>query len=148
MASTKWKPLTPRPFNWAMKPLDSADTGVKTLDDGRLELNIRHDILKGVTAAMLGWWFRNIDGTMEHMGQTYPRNLIWHPIDHIHYEVARRSPEGTAGPGVRFLIVVASSGLLSVVDVGPTRHNHALQQRRVARAGLSAFRAVFQYSGR
>jgi hypothetical protein len=105
MASTKWKPLTPRPFNWAMKPLNSAETGVKTLDDGRLELTIRHDILKGVTPAMLGWWFRNIEGTMEHMGQTYPRYLIWHPIDHIHYEVARRSPDGTAGPGARFLIV-------------------------------------------
>ena len=91
MATTKWKLLTPRPFNWAMKPLDSAETGVKTLDDGRLELTIRHDILKGVTPAMLGWWFRNIEGSMEHMGQTYPRYLIWHPIDHIHYEVARRS---------------------------------------------------------
>ena len=110
MATTKWKLLTPRPFNWAMKPLDSAETGVKTLDDGRLELTIRHDILKGVTPAMLGWWFRNIEGSMEHMGQTYPRYLIWHPIDHIHYEVARRSPDGTAGPGAIFHIVEAFGG--------------------------------------
>ena len=110
MASTKWKPLTPRPFNWAMKPLDSAETGVKTLDDGRLELTIRHDILKGVTPAMLGWWFRNIEGTMEYMGQTYPRYLVWHPIDHIHYQVARRSPDGTAGPGARFFMVEAFGG--------------------------------------
>jgi hypothetical protein len=107
MASAKWKLLPPRPFNWAMKPLDSAEIGVKTLDDGRLELTIRHDILKGVTPAMLGWWFRNIEGTMEHMGQTYPRYLIWHPIDHIHYEVVRRAPDGTAGPGARFYLVEA-----------------------------------------
>lgn len=107
MASTKWKPLTPRPFNWAMKPLASAETGVKTLDDGRLEFTIRHDIVKGVTPAMLGWWFRNIDGTMEYGGQTYPRYLVWHPIDHIHYEVARRAPDGTAGAGARFFIVEA-----------------------------------------
>jgi hypothetical protein len=40
---------------------------VKTLDDGRLELSIRHDILKGVTPAMVDWWFRNIEGTMEHI---------------------------------------------------------------------------------
>src|ERR1700757_5212938 len=107
MARPKWKLLTPRPFNWAMKPLDSAETGVKPLDDGRLELSIRHDIIKGVTPAMLGWWFRNIDGTMEHMGQIYPRYLIWHPIDHIHYAVSRRAPDGTTGPGARFSIVEA-----------------------------------------
>jgi hypothetical protein len=96
-----------RPFNWAMKPLDSARTEFKTLNDGRLGLTIRHDILKGVTPAMLGWWFRHIDGTMEHMGQTYPRYLMWHPIDHIEYAVARRAPDGTAGPGSRFHIVEA-----------------------------------------
>jgi hypothetical protein len=44
---------------------------------------------------------------MEHMGQTYPRYLVWHPIDHIHYQVARRAPDGTAGPGARFLLVEA-----------------------------------------
>ena len=107
MTSTKWKLLPPRPFNWTMKPLDSAQTGVRTLDDGRLELTIRHDILKGVTPAMLGWWFRNVEGTMEHMGQTYPRYLVWHPIDHIHFAVVRRAPDGTAGPGARFHLVEA-----------------------------------------
>jgi hypothetical protein len=107
MTTTKWKLLTPRPFNWTMKSLDSAKTGVKALDDGRLELSIRHDILKGVTPAMLDWWFRNIEGTMEHMGQTYPRYLVWHPIDHIHYALARQAPDGTAGPGAQFHIVEA-----------------------------------------
>jgi hypothetical protein len=71
---------------------------------------------------MLGWWFRNIEGTMEHMGRTYPRMLIWHPIDNIHFEVARRAPDRTAGPGARFRIVVALEGnpdylIDSVVDV-------------------------------
>ena len=107
MTTTKWKLLTPRPFNWTMKALDSAETGVKVLDDGRLELSIRHDILKGVTPAMLDWWFRNIEGTMEHMGQTYPRYLVWHPIDHIHFELARRAPDGSGGQGAQFHIVEA-----------------------------------------
>ena len=122
MATTKWKLLPPRPFNWTMKSLDSAQTGVKPLDDGRLELSIRHDVLKGVTPAMLDWWFRNIEGTMEHMGQTYPRYLVWHPIDHIHFEVARRASDGTAGPGAQFHIVEALGANLdylvdSVADV-------------------------------
>lgn len=110
MAKTQWKPLPPRPFDWAMKPLDSAETGVTTLDDGRLELRIRHDVVKGVTPAMLGWWFRNIEGTIEHKGRTYPRYLVWHPVDHIHYAVARRAPDGTAGPGARFHMVEAFGG--------------------------------------
>ena len=107
MTAAKWAPLPPRPFNWTMKPLDSAETAMKTLDDGRLELTIRHDVVKGVTPAMLGWWFRNIEGSMEHMGQIYPRYLVWHPIDHIQFEVARRAPDGTAGPGAQFHIVEA-----------------------------------------
>src|SRR6516225_9768271 len=120
MTTTKWKLLTPRPFNWTMKPLDSAEIGVKTLDDGRLELSIRHDILKGVTPAMLDWWFRNIEGTMEHMGQTYPRYLVWHPIDHIHYQLARRAPDWTAGPGAQFHIVDALADVLKADDTGHT----------------------------
>ena len=107
MASTKWKLLESRPFDWAMKSLESAETGMNTLADGRLELTIRHDIIKDVTPAMLGWWFRNIDATMEYRGKIYPRYLVWHPIDHIHFKVARRAPDGTAGPGARFHLVEA-----------------------------------------
>jgi hypothetical protein len=90
-----------------MKSLESAETGMNTLADGRLELTIRHDIIKDVTPAMLGWWFRNIDATMEYRGKIYPRYLVWHPIDHIHFKVARRAPDGTAGPGARFHLVEA-----------------------------------------
>jgi hypothetical protein len=90
-----------------MKPLESAKTAVRTLDDGRLEFTIRHDILRGITPAMLGWWFRNIEGTMEYRGRTYPRYLVWHPIDHIHYRLASPAPDGTAGPGSRFFIAEA-----------------------------------------
>jgi hypothetical protein len=71
---------------------------------------------------MLDWWFRHIEGTMAHMGQTYLRYLVWHPIDHIHYELARRAPDGTAGPGAKFHIVEALGANLdflvdSVADV-------------------------------
>jgi hypothetical protein len=122
MASTKWRILPPRPFDWVMKPLGSAETGMSTLPDRRLELTIRHDIIKGVTPTMLRWWFRNIDAPMEYMGRTYPRYLVWHPIDHIHFEVVRRAPDGTAGPGARFHLVEAFGGDLdflidSVADV-------------------------------
>lgn len=104
---SKWKPLPPRPFDWTMKPLTSARTTTSILDDGRRELTIEHEVLAGVTPSMLGWWFRNIEGTMQHMGRTYPRYHVWHPLDHIHYDVAKRAPDGTAGPGAHFHIVEA-----------------------------------------
>ncbi len=90
-----------------MKTLESAVIDSSTLDDGRRVLTICHDVLRGVTPAMLGWWFRNIEGTMEHMGATYPRYLVWHPVDHIHYAVSRPAPDGSAGPGARFHLVEA-----------------------------------------
>jgi hypothetical protein len=41
------------------------------------------------------------------MGRTYPRYLVWHPIDHIHFELARRAPDGSGGRGAQFHIVEA-----------------------------------------
>jgi DAPG hydrolase PhiG domain len=139
MTSTKWKLLPPRPFNWTMKPLACAETGVKRLDDGRLELRIRHDILKGVTPAMIDWWFQNIAGTMEHMGQTYPRYLVWHPIDHIHFELTRRAPDGSGGLGAQFHIVEALGAnldylvdsLADVLKADDTGHILSVRHSRV-----------------
>ena len=144
MATTKWELLPPRPFNWTMKSLESAETGVKHLDDGRLELRIRHDILKGVTPAMIDWWFRNIEGMMEHMGQTSPRYLVWHPIDHIHFELARRAPDGSGGQGAQFHIVEALGANLdflvdAVADVlkaDDTGHTPHAQRDREKVLGL------------
>ena len=77
------------------------------LADGRLELTIEHDVLKGVTPTMLLWWFTHIEGEMEHEGAPVPRYLVWHPLDHIDYRVLDRPPSGEIGAGVRFNIVEA-----------------------------------------
>jgi hypothetical protein len=90
-----------------MKPLSSAKTEETALADGRVRLRIEHDVLRGVTPAMLVWWWRNIDGTMELGRQTQPRYLVWHPVDHIHFELAERLPDGSVGPGAVFHIVEA-----------------------------------------
>ena len=69
-------------------------------------MTIRHAPLRGITPAMLVWWFKNIEGTLEVEGCTYPRYLIWHPYDHIHYEATRHA-DGSISAGVRFHIVEA-----------------------------------------
>ena len=105
--ATKWSLLLPRPVSWVMKPLSSARTEETVLPDGRVRLHIEHDLLGGVTPQMLVWWWRNISGEMELKGQIYPRYLIWHPIDHIHFEINKRLPDGSVGPGAVFHVVEA-----------------------------------------
>jgi hypothetical protein len=106
-SSAKWSLSPPRPVPWTMKPLSSAKTRETVLPDGRVQLHIEHDLLRGVSPQMLVWWWRNMAGEMEVKGQIYPRYLIWHPIDHIHFELVERLPDGSVGPGAVFHIVEA-----------------------------------------
>ena len=90
-----------------MKPVSSARTTQSILRTGQLLLTIEHDTIRGVTPAMLRWWFENLGQTMTLNGQTFPRYLVWHPRDHIHWELAARSPDGGSGQGAHFRIVEA-----------------------------------------
>jgi hypothetical protein len=90
-----------------MKAVSSADTTLVLRADRGLELTIAHDLVRGVTPAMLHWWFLNIDGTMTYDDQTYPRYLVWHPTDHILHQDIALAPDGSAGVGSRRRIVEA-----------------------------------------
>ncbi len=90
-----------------MKPVESARTTGSMRPNGQLVLTIEHDTIRGVTPAMLRWWFETLGQTMTHEGVTYPRYLLWHPRDHIHWELAARSPTGGTGQGAQFRIVEA-----------------------------------------
>lgn len=89
---------------WEMKPLSSAKTSLEILDDGRMYLAIEHDVVHGVTPAMLLWWFRHMKGTIEIEGRAYPRYRVWHPRDHVEHRYVRDPAGGVAGPGSVFLI--------------------------------------------
>lgn len=92
----------PIPVPWTMKPLASAETSLEILDDGRMHLRIRHEVVRSVTPEMLVWWFNNIEGDCEVEGQRYPRYRIWHPLDHVALRYVRRT--SPIGPGARFHI--------------------------------------------
>jgi DAPG hydrolase PhiG domain len=101
-------PILPeRPHAGPMKPVASARTSQSILPSGQLELTIKHDTVRRVTPTMLRWWFENLGQAMTFEGQTYPRYLLWHPRDHIHWELASRSPSGGTGQGAHFRIVEA-----------------------------------------
>ena len=116
--TAQWTLLPPRPISWVMKPLSSAKTEEAIHPDGRVRLHIEHDLLRAVTPRMLVWWWRNIGGDMELKGRAYPRYLVWHPIDHIHFEVVKRLRDGSVGPGAVFHIVEAlGADLKHLIDV-------------------------------
>ncbi|WP_200958096.1 hypothetical protein [Nocardioides sp. Soil805] len=56
---------------------------------------------------MLLWWFRHIGDPTTYLGEEISSYLAWHPLDHIHWELARPAPGGGAGEGARFRIVEA-----------------------------------------
>jgi hypothetical protein len=72
---------------------------------GVLVLTIDHDVVRGVTPAMLAWWFGQIGGTMEYRGRTWSRYRVWHPRDHIEWDLV--GPASPVGVGSRFRIVEA-----------------------------------------
>jgi len=101
-------PLLPeRPHLGPMKSVASARTSQTVLPTDQLLLTIDHDTIRGVSPPMLRWWFENLGQTMVYRGTTYPRYLLWHPRDHIHWELAARSTTGGTGQGAHFRIVEA-----------------------------------------
>jgi DAPG hydrolase PhiG domain len=75
-----------RPVLWPLRPQDSARVS-RSDDGGRRVVTIEHAALTGVTAEMLTWWYGHVPGTMPYADGMYPRYLVWHPLDHISYEV-------------------------------------------------------------
>lgn len=95
----------PLDLPFELKPVESADTGIDRLPDGRMKCWIRHDVLRGVTPCMLDWWFRNLEGTVEFGGRRYNRYRFWHPGDHVHASYHTRRPDGTVGPGASIRLI-------------------------------------------
>jgi len=91
-------------------PLRSVDTATVTFTEcphGRRRITIDHRPLAAVTPAMLLDWFTHLGGTMTYGGLTVERYHAWHPIDHIHWELARPAPGGGAAEGAWFHMVEA-----------------------------------------
>lgn len=103
----KWTLPADKDFGWKMKPLKSAKTNFTIDNDGVFRLTIEHEKVCGVTPKMLFWWFQNIGGEMIYEGKIYPKYLVWHPKDHIHWSLANKSINKKIGTGSYFRIVEA-----------------------------------------
>jgi hypothetical protein len=105
--NTKYELPDPLDFGWEMKSLTSAETSFIIDEQGVFKLNIIHDLIKDVTPTMLLWWFKNIAGNMEYKGNIYRKYSVWHPKDHIHWELVCPGKYEKVGVGAKFKIVEA-----------------------------------------
>ena len=96
----------PEPLSlpWELKPVSSATAAAETLADGRTKLWVKHEMLAGVTPAMLVWWFRHLEGDVEVGGRVLDRYRVWHPFDHVSARYVRRMPDGAIGPGAQMAL--------------------------------------------
>jgi hypothetical protein len=90
-----------------LRTLDSATTEVRSLPGHRIRVTIDHQPLAGITPGMLLWWFQHIGDPVTYAGHRMSGYLAWHPLDHIHWELAEEAPGGGAAEGARFRIVEA-----------------------------------------
>ncbi len=79
----------PREFGWHLKPVETARTCIERLSDGRMTIEIDHEIVRGVTTRMLAWWFQSFDREVMWEGQSLQAYLLWHPLDHVHVRAFR-----------------------------------------------------------
>jgi len=98
-AAAKRKPPEPLGIPWTKKMVGSARSGVEILEDGRIKCWIEHEVIRGVTPAMLVWWFKHLEGDMAYAGKMLNRYRVWHPRDHIAIEYVKRNADGTVGVG-------------------------------------------------
>ncbi len=75
----------PEPLDvpWTMKSVDTAESAVSRLPDGRTRYAIKHDLLRGVEPRMIIWYLNHMTELIEVAGKTVQRYRMCHPRDHI-----------------------------------------------------------------
>src|SRR3954447_24979110 len=96
----------PRPVLYPMRARSSAAVAVSAHPRGRRRVTIDHEPLQ-VSPEMLLWWFRHIGDPTSYDGLPMQNYLVWHPLDHITWELARPATTGGADEGAQFRIVEA-----------------------------------------
>ena len=97
----------PLDLDWPMKAWEDAELELR-YERAHMMMTIEHELVRGVTPAMIDWWFRHIGGEMEINGRTYSRYRVWHPFDHIDWQLVEGDP-AHVGVGAKIRIIEAFS---------------------------------------
>ncbi|MGB0646718.1 MAG: hypothetical protein ACPGQS_06040 [Bradymonadia bacterium] len=89
-------PKTPSALTvpWSSKSIDSAQVSVNTLADGRIRYAIEHDLLRGVTPAMIVWFLNHMTDRLDVGGQNVQFYRLWHPVDHVAMTYLKSAVDG------------------------------------------------------
>ncbi|MGB4777995.1 hypothetical protein [Microbacterium sp.] len=128
----------PLPLSGALRDVIDSRVSITRFPLHRVRITIDHEPLRGVTPEMLLWWFRNIGHDTDYFGQTVPRYRVWHPLDHIRWELAREASGGGVGEGSRFRIVEA---------MGRDERYYIDSVDRVEKLDLTGIRLVLRIAG-
>src|SRR5262245_61040623 len=99
-----------RPVLYPLRAVESATVRYTRHPHGRRRVTIDHRPLSGITPSMLLGWFTHLVDTRRYGGDVIDRYLAWHPVDHIHWALARPASGGGAAEGARFRMVEAFGG--------------------------------------
>jgi hypothetical protein len=95
----------PLDVEWPMKSWQDAELELR-YERAHMIMTIEHELVAGVSPEMLDWWFRHIGGVMDVDGRSYSRYRVWHPLDHIDWQLVGGDPTNV-GVGARFRIIEA-----------------------------------------
>jgi hypothetical protein len=104
---TRWQIPEPLDVEFRPRPLSSANVTAGRMSDGRFQIRIAHALIEGVTPAMLRWWISMLDQQVEWKGRTVLAYRLWHPRDHIHFEITGRKADGSVEPPATYHLVEA-----------------------------------------
>ena len=90
-----------RPKFWGYPSVKDATYKVEVMNDGKLLIELKHPILKGVTPEMLAWWYRYLgSGKVTIEGKVYDFYHLFHLSEHGQTRVVEPSFDGSEGMGV------------------------------------------------
>lgn len=128
----------PLPLSGPLRKVIDSRVSITRFPRNRVRITIDHEPLKGVSPEMLLWWFRHIGANMDYFGSPTARYRVWHPLDHIHWELAREAPGGGVAEGARFRIVEA---------MGRDERYYIDSVGRVEKLDLTGIRLVLRIAG-
>ena len=90
----------PRQLPWALPDHHLATKRVEYTANGRLQIQVDHALLPGITPAMVAWFYRVLPiSTIEYQGLTYPLYHFFHPTEHGTIWIAEPASDGRPGMG-------------------------------------------------
>lgn len=90
-----------RPHFWDYPVLSDATYKIDLSKQGKIVIELQHPILKGVTPAMLSWWYQHLaSGSAIVRGKEYSFYHLFHLSEHGQTKIISPPTDGTEGMGV------------------------------------------------